>query len=181
VILPGVRPFAYAIQKANIVSWPTIPAEVKTAMGELVTLTGSFTLAADKKFIKIDLVDGKSSVEFSSQGEYPSKSFLNKANLVIPGTGADAEGFCAAANHDSLIYLVPDRQGKYRVIGNEMFDTNSKPEGKTGASATDEHSTTIAVEVNDATPPAYYEGDIVTDDGTIDASTGKIKSAAAGG
>lgn len=146
-------------------------------MGELVTLTGSFVLAAEKKFIKIDLVDSKSSVEFSSQGDNPSKSFLNKGNMVIPGVGADAEGFCAAANQDSLVYLIPDRSGNYRVIGNEMFDVNTKPEGKSGATPTDETSTTIAAEVNDSIPPAIYVGDIVTEDGTIDASTGALKTA----
>jgi hypothetical protein len=178
-ILPGVRPFVFAIQKANIVKWPTRATTVAKAMGELVILTGSFTLAAEKKFIKIDLVDTKSSVDFSSQGEHPSKSFLNKGSFVIPGTGEDAEGFCAAANQDSLVYLIQDRDGKFRVIGNEMFDTNTKPEGKTGAGTTDQNETTISVEVNDSIPPAFYVGDIVTEDGTIDASTGLQKAAGA--
>lgn len=90
------------------------------------------------------------------------------------GCDEEATGFCRMANCDDLVYLVQQRNGKYRVVGNEMFETNTKPAQASGAKETDTSGTTISVEVSDVCPAPFYVGKIVTDDGEIDASTGEL-------
>lgn len=175
-VMPGIRRKGYIISKANIVKFPTLPnldAEGAT-MGALAVLDGNFVLAADAKFKVIDLDDTASNVSSESQGEYPSKSFLNKATFKHPGKAEEATGFCRLANSSDLIYIYQERDGKFRVLGNEMFRTNTKPAQESGAKETDASGTTLNVEVTDVAPAPFYVGIIPTDEGDIDASTGEL-------
>ncbi len=173
---PGIKPYVYAISKQDIVSWPAKPSAPKT-LGEAAVLTGSFALAADKKFAKIGLVTDQSELKTESQGTEGSKTWKVSTTLVIPGTEEEATGFIAEANNDQLIYLVPQRNGKFRVVGCEEFDATATLSQDSGKAVTDTNATTIAVEATDTLPAPFYTGDIVTTDGTIDASTGKAKAA----
>jgi len=165
--IPGIHQDVYAIPKEDIVAWPTLPAVSVTSIGELVTYVGSFTLAATAKFKKIGVISDKSNIDGKSQGSKPSKTFLNQIVMQHPGAGADASAFAMQANNDDLVYLAKDNGGKFRVIGNEMFPTNTEADQKLGGSPTDEMGTTMTVTVTDIAPALFYEGEIVTDDGII--------------
>ncbi len=175
-VLPGLRKRVYFIPKANIVKYPKLPelSAESTDMGALATYSGDFTLAADSKWKCIDVLTGDSDVSSESQGDAPSKTFLNKCTLKHAGCDEEATGFCRMANCDDIVYLVQQRNGKYRVVGNEMFETHTKPAQTSGAKETDTSGTTISVEVSDVCPAPFYVGKIVTDDGDIDASTGEL-------
>lgn len=175
-VMPGLRRKAYFIPKADIVTFPSLPeldAEGVT-MESLSVLQGDFVLAADAKFKAIDLDDTASNVTSESQGEYPSKSFLNKATFKHPGKAEEATGFCRLANGSDLIFIYQERDGQFRVLGNEMFRTNIKPSQESGAKETDASGTTLAIEVSDKCPAPFYVGTISTDDGDIDAATGEL-------
>ena len=165
--LPGIREAVYAIAKRDIVKWPTLPTTFATKMGELVTYVGDFTLAADAKWFRVGIVVDKSPVDGKSQGVRPSKTFLNQVVLQHPGVEEDASGFAMQANNDDLVYLVQTKKGKWRVIGNEMYQTNTVIDQKLGGAATDEMGTTLTVDVTDLAPGLFYTGEIVTDEGTI--------------
>ncbi len=172
-IAPGIRPYVYFTQKANILTWPKLPVDVTTDMSELVTLDGDFTLGADAKWHKIDLVDLKSSATSETQGEYPNATQLNHAELVVGGTGAEISGFTSVAINDSLVYLVPERDGKFRLYGNESFDVKTTVSQASGAGVTDAKQSTVTIEVPDYCPPPFYTGKIETaDDGDISGADG---------
>lgn len=168
-ILPGVREKAYYIKKSNIVTWPTLPAiAADGTFANMATLTGNFTLASDKVWNRIDLTPAQTSnVQCTSQGEAPSKSFSNVASLVVPGTEAEVSALARLLNNDDVVFLVPQRNGKYRLIGNEAYHTNVTVTQTTGAASTDAATTTLEVGVTDECPAPFYPGNIVTADGTV--------------
>lgn len=172
-ILPGIRSRLYFIPKRDIVAWPRLPEEASSDMSELATYEGDFTLAGDKHWLHIDLVDNKGKIESESQGDKPARSFLNKTSVVHPETDEVATGFCRQANADDFVFLMQVRNGKFRVLGNEAFQTDTKPKQDSGEGVTGDFGTTIEVEVTDVCPAPYYKGKIVTAEGTIDAATGK--------
>lgn len=175
-VIPGIRPAVYYIAKENILSWPTLPAETTASvtLAKLATYDGNFTLKADAKWKRIDLATNKSNVEWETQGERPSCTFLNKLTASHPGTAAEAAGFCRLAQNADLVFLVQQRDGRFRVLGNEMFETIVKPKGSLGEGTSTNASTDIEIEATDIVPAPFYPGDIDTaDDGKISGETGK--------
>lgn len=169
-VLPGIRSRVYYIPKKDIVSWPKLPKATGASgqhMANLATYNGNFTLAADKYWRNLDVVDRTSSISSEAQGEQPCITSLNKATFNHPGIKEQVTGFARQANSDDLVYIVFDKEGKARVIGNEMFQTVTKVSQNSGSQPTDEAGTTIEVEVTDVCPAPYYPGNIVTADGTI--------------
>lgn len=180
-VLPGLRPHIFYITKSDIVTFPTPPNTVPTGgtMGALATISENFVLKADAKWKKIDIVASASNVNSESQGEAPSKTFNNTGAFRYPGNNAEAAAFCAQANADDLVYLWPQRDGQYRVLGNPMFETNTTPAQESGSAETDASGTTINVAVTDTMPSPFYTGKIETEDGDISGADGS--PVAAGG
>lgn len=176
-ILPGIRSRLYFIPKRDIVKWPTLPTTAETEMGELATYEGDFTLASEAKWKFIDLVDNKGKIESESQGDKPARSFLNKTSVTHPETDEEATGFARQANSDDFVYLLQVRNGKFRVLGSEMFPTDTKPKQDSGEGVTGDFGTTLDIECTDVCPAPYYKGKIVTAEGTIDAATGQPAAA----
>lgn len=179
-ILPGIRNRAYAIPKRDIVTWPTLPAEATTNISEIATYQGSFVLETGKKWLRIDLVTDKGNITYETQGEKPSRTFLNKCTLTHPEGSAAALGFARQAIADDLVYLIPQRNGTYRVLGCEAFETDTKPAGDTGEGVTGEVAASLEVEATDICPAPYYVGTIETgeaDDGDIDLSSSTVSPA----
>lgn len=174
--LPGIRPKVYYIPKRQIVEFPELPeldADGLT-MGKAATLVGDFSLAADAKFRTIDALSTASNVTSASQGEMPSKSYLNSCTIKHAGTDEDATGFCRLANVDDLVYVVQQRNGKFRVIGNSMMETDTKPAQDSGMAVTDASGTTLEISVSDICPAPFYAGKLPTEDGVLDCATGKL-------
>lgn len=172
-VLPGIRKHIFALPKRDIVKWP-VRATVKDAekMADLAIYKGNFVLAADKKWLKMDLIANKGNLESESQGEKPSRTCLNKITVTHPSVEEDATGFAAQAVSDDLVYLIPQRNGKYRVLGNEMYETDTKPKQSLGEGTTGEAGTQFELEVTDLTPAPFYPGKIETEDGDISGETG---------
>lgn len=175
-VLPGIRGAVYYIPKKDIVAWPTLP-DVTGAdtqhMANLATYDGNFTLAADKVFQKIDIVDKTSNISSEAQGDQPCITSLNKGTFSFPGTKEQATGFARQANSDDLVFIVFEKDGKARVLGNEMFQTTTKVSQQSGSQPTDTAGTTIEVEVTDICPAPFYPGVIETADGPISGTDGK--------
>lgn len=173
-VLPGLRNHIYYISKKDIVQFPKPPATVPSGgtMADLAKITDNFVLAADANWKRIDIVTSASNVNSESQGEAPSKTFNNTAAFKYPGNNAEAAAFCRQANADDLVYLWPQRDGQYRLLGNDMFETNTTPAQESGSAETDASGTTINVAVTDIMPSPFYLGNIVTEDGTISGADG---------
>lgn len=179
-VLPGIRGRVYYIAKRDIVKWPTLPtsydpSKTPTAetMGRLATFEGNFVLAADKKWLVLDVVDKSSSLSSEAQGEQPCITSLNKATFVHPGTKQAITAFCKQANCDDIVYIVFEKTGEARVLGNDMYQTTTKAQQNSGSSPTDNAGTTVEVEVTDLCPAPFYPGKIETEEGDISGADGK--------
>ncbi|MBR4041299.1 MAG: hypothetical protein IKJ09_03240 [Bacteroidaceae bacterium] len=170
-VLPGVRKHVYCIPKAQIVSWPSLPkrSEVQ-AMKDLVIYQGSFELAADATWLRLDLSLNKGAINYETQGEKPSRTILNKGSFKHPYNDEDAAAFASQAIADDLVFAVQQRNGKWRILGNEKFETDVKVSGGSGEGTTGDVGTTIEVEVTDEYAAPFYRGTLVTEDGEIDCS-----------
>lgn len=175
-VAPGIKAFVYYLLKSQIVKWPTLPDTIDTAkddMSKLATYDGDFTLAADAKWKRLDLVDLKSNITSETQGEAPSATVLNKGELIVGGTDAEISGFARLAINDPLVMLVPERGGKFRVIGCEDFDPKVTVAQASGTAVTDAKQTTVSVEATDYCPSPFYTGKIETaDNGDISGADG---------
>ena len=165
--LPGIKTNVYAIAKRHIVAWPTLPSAVTTAMGELATYTGDFTLAALKKWQKVGVVIEESPVKSTSQGSVPSRTFIVEATFHHNGVDEAAAGFARQANNDDLVYIFEQKNGKFRVVGNDIFVTETTIEQDLGGAVNGKMGTKITVKVTDICPAPFYTGEIVAEAGTI--------------
>lgn len=126
-------------------------------------------LRADAKWKYIDVLADKSQLTSDPQGEYPSQTQLNKLVAVHPGVEAEASAAAAYLNNSDNVFLVEDMRGQFRVVGSDMWPTKTTVTQDLGQGATGTTSTTINVEATDECPSPFYSGNIVADEGTIDA------------
>lgn len=174
--MPGTRPRAVFIPKKHVTGWPTLPMANATEMGKVAVLDGNFTLEADKHFHFLDLVDGENEPKSEQVGSFGSMHFSNSLILVIPGTEEEATGLATMLNNEDVLFIYFQRNGKARVLGNEMFRTSVKPSQNVGKATSDSNNTTLEITVEDVAPAPFYPGDIVIDGGvTISGATGKVK------
>lgn len=171
-ITPGLRQRVYVIAKRDIVAWPELPEFATSEMAEIATYKGNFTLASDKKWLAIDMVLNKGSITCESQGEHPSRTFLNKLTVSAPSIDESATALARLLNTDFVVFLVQQRNGKFRVVGNSSFETDVKPTINSGEGTTGESGMTLEIEVTDVCPAPFYAGEIETEDGKISGATG---------
>lgn len=174
-VLPGIRQRGYYIARRDIVKFPTLaPLAAEATPQTLSTLTGNFTLAADKKWLPIDFIPNKGNLEVEQQGVKPSVTYLNKITLTHASIEEEATAFARMAADDEFVFLIQVRNGKFRVLGRDMFPAEAKVKLATGEGTTGEGGMTIELEATDECPAPFYVGDIVTADGTIKAGTGEV-------
>lgn len=178
--LPGMRPHFYFERKANIVTFPNVQGDSATKLEDVAVIKDNFVLAADAKWIKVDLVEGESEPTCENQGNEGAKSFLNKVALVIPGTQKKVTGLISMMNNDDIVILYPQRDGALRVIGNNMFRVQLELGQNAGKGVTDSSQSTVTASVSDINPAPFYEGKFQTADGWIDGKTDSATSAPEG-
>lgn len=169
--IPGVRRRVYYISKSKIVKWPTLPKDASTNRFTSVVLTGAFQLAADAKWLCLDVDPNKAQLTSDPQGEAPSQTQLNKLSLVHPSSSAEASALSAYLNNDDIVYLVEDMKGNFRVVGSEDFITKSTVAQDGGQGPTGTVTTTVSVEATDVCIAPFYKGAIVAEDGTFNGTT----------
>lgn len=174
--LPGTRAYGWLIRRAFITAMAEPQKESATALKDYLVIKDSHTLAADKKWIKVEFLPDKSSIAPEAQGEEGSKTMNNKATLVLPGTEEEQQALASILLNDDCIFLVPQRNGKVRQFGDDAFHVSVTPSATTGASVTDEANTTLEISVACDTMPPFYYGDIVTEEGTFSGETCKLKT-----
>lgn len=179
--MPGTRPRAYFIPKKHITAWPTLPMANATEMGKVAVYDGNFKLEADKNFHYVDLVDGENEPKSEQVGSFGSMHFSNTLTLVVPGTEEEATGLATMLNNEDVVFIYIQRNGKARILGNEMFRTSVKPSQSVGKATSDSNNTTLEITVEDVAPAPFYPGDIVIDSKVvISGATGKVKPSDSG-
>lgn len=165
-VLPGIRRRLYYTAKSNIAQWPELQVD-ELGRPTSAVLQGSFVMAADKVFHYIDILVNDSTLTSEAQGEKPSQTQLNKLTAVHPAVDEAATMASAYLNNNDVVVIVQDMDGKYRVIGNNKWQGNATVAQDLGQGATGKATTTINVEHTDIIAAPFYEGEIVTEDGTI--------------
>lgn len=171
--LPGTRSYMFMTKKSNVVTWP-VKNSSPVSLSEVATLKNDFVLAADKKWAKVELVPNQNQVVAEQVGQWGSYMFKNTYTAVLPGTEEEATGLAAEVNNDNCIFLVPQRNGKLRLLGNEEFDCTVKPGLDSGKSSDDSNATTLTIEVEDEIAAPFYPGKIETSEGDISGADGSL-------
>lgn len=172
--LPGMKQHFYYIRRSNIVKWPTLPMNAAESLEAEAVYVGDFTLAADAKWKKADLIPNESEPKSEQTGAWGSYHFNNTANLVIPGIGKSATGLINELSNDDVVMLIPMRTGQYRVFGNPEFQLEVKPSQNWGKGGTDSNNTTIEITDENMSAAPFYPGKIETDEGNISGETGQL-------
>lgn len=165
-VVPGIKARVYYISKDKIVQWPTLPVDDKGRVTGAV-YTGDFALEADATWKFIDTIASKNQLKSDPQGEYPSQTQKNDLTLVHPGVGEEATAAVAYLNNADNVFIVEDMTGKYRVVGSELFETITTVAQDNGQGTTGTAGTTITVSATDLVAAPFYNGEIVTEEGTI--------------
>lgn len=165
-VRPGIKRRVYYIPSTLILGWPELP---KDDMGRVTSATydGNFLLAEDAVFAFIDHLSDKAAFKSESQGEYPSQTFKNTVTVVSPDTGPDAAAATAAMLNSSIVALVEDMEGRFRVVGSQYYDTVVTVSRDNGQGPTGTAGTTVTFEASDIVDCPFYEGEIPTEDGII--------------
>lgn len=163
---PGIKRRVYIVSISDIVAWPTLE---KDELGRItgVVYKGNFTLGEGVKFQTIDHLADKAEFKSEVQGEYPSQTFKNTVTVVHPGIGEEAAAATAALLNSNPLAIVEDMDGKYRVVGSQYYDTVVTVSRDNGQGPTGTAGTTITLESSDLVDCPFYEGEIPTEDGTI--------------
>lgn len=169
---PGIRGRVYYTSKGNIVKFPTLTRDsLKRATS--ATLSGSFELASGEVWKYIDINVEKSQLTSEAQGEAPSQTQLNKLTMVHNGVGEAATAAAVYLNNNDNVFVVQDMAGRYRVVGNERWQSKCTVAQDNGQ-GTNPASTTISVEATDEIAAPFYVGTLETEEGTLDCSDGSV-------
>lgn len=165
---PGVKRRLYFLSKSQIVDWPTLPKD-ENGHYTSTTYEGEFTLAAEAKWKSLDIDTKKSRLASDPQGEKPSQTQLNKLTAVHPGTGPEASAASLYFNNNDTVFIVPDMNGNYRVVGSDKWESTITVAQDGGEGTTGTANTTITVEATDVCPAPFYTGKIEAEDGDFNA------------
>lgn len=171
----GIGTTVYRIRQRYITGWPTIendPDKDNTIdEADMSTLNGSFTLATGKYWQKIYSTQGKGSITAETTGDTDSKLFINHASFSFPDLTPEALGFSKVSVNDDFVYIVKSA-GRYHVIGSPDYRSVTTIAPTSGDAAGSTKGIVFTVDCPDVTPLPVYEGNIVTEDGSLNCSTG---------
>ena len=171
----GIGTTVYRIRQRYITGWPTIendPDKDNTIdEADMSTLNGSFTLDTGKYWQKIYSTQGKGSITSETTGDTDSKMFINHASFSFPDLTPEALGFSKVSVNDDYVYIVK-AAGRYHVIGSPDYRSVTTIAPTSGDAAGSTKGVVFTVDCPDVTPLPVYEGNIVTEDGTLNCSTG---------
>jgi hypothetical protein len=89
------------------------------------------------------------------------KSFRHTFEFYKPGADEDSLAFLSLAKNENLVFVVKDKDGKFRIIGSEGIPAKMESsEGGTGQTGEDDKGDTITFASEGANPPYFYEGSV---------------------
>lgn len=170
-VKPGIRRRVRIVAKNDVSVFPQLPRD-ELGRPTSATYKDNFVLAEGKKWLYIDHLPDKAEPKSDPQGEFPSQTFNNQLTIVCPDVGPEATAAITPFLNTEVIVLVEDMYGRFRVFGNEDWGARIAPSQALGQGATGTSATTLAITASDECSMPFYEGEIPTDDGTINEATG---------
>ena len=174
-LIPGNRKRFYYLPKAQIKTWPKL-ATPATALEDVKTIAsyeGNFVLEAEAKWLAIDNSFNKGRYTHETQGPGAgSNTVLNKYEAFYGDTDEAASAVAAQLINDDIVVAFQRRDGRFRILGNPMFDTVVTTSSDSGEGVTDESGMKITFECSDTVLCPFYPGKLETVDGDLDGKTG---------
>lgn len=155
----GISDELYYINKADIVSWPTIQNDLETATDDdnYTQYTGNFSLKTDAYWHRLYNTQGKGKLSWEYQGETDCKVPVNKAEFSYPKINNKIRSFAKFAANGDFVF-VAKHDGQYYVIGSPDYRATVTPNGDTGDSAGSAKGVSFSIECPDVTPLPTYAG-----------------------
>lgn len=174
--LPGTKKRVYLADIRDIVGFPVKPDRSGTGftLGQVPVLSGNFTMATDKFFAQVDIINNNGKIAVEAQGTFGSKTFKNTYTGNAPGTEEEVTGLIAELLNAEVIAVVPTRTGKFRVIGSEEFPAEVNPSQDTGQAPTDSNQTVLEISADDELPAPFFTGTLPISGGTLNCATGEV-------
>ena len=124
--------YYYALA-ADVDVWPTLPTwDGAATMDDLQVLTGSLTMKTSKNFFTGYMTPDTGQITSSDQGEVDGVSQKHTFKFFHPKMAAKLLGFIRATNNKPMVFVVPDANGTYFMIGSEQFPAMKDPSGEVG-------------------------------------------------
>ena len=174
--LPGTKKRVYIADIRDIVGFPEKPDRSGTGfkLEQVPVLSGNFTMATDKFFAQVDIINNNGKIAVEAQGTFGSKTFKNTYTGNAPGTEEEVTGLIAELLNAEVIAVVPTRTGKFRVIGSEEFPAEVNPSQDTGQAPTDSNQTVLEISADDELPAPFFTGTLPISGGTLNCATGEV-------
>ena len=174
--LPGTKKRVYIADIRDIVGFPEKPDRSGTGftLEQVPVLSGNFTMATDKFFAQVDIINNNGKITVEAQGTFGSKTFKNTYTGNAPGTEEEVTGLIAELLNAEVIAVVPTRTGKFRVIGSEEFPAEVNPSQDTGQAPTDSNQTVLEISADDELPAPFFTGTLPISGGTLNCATGEV-------
>lgn len=112
----GIAQTVYYGYHDDVATWPTKPVSPANP-DENGVLTGNVLMKEGKRLFSMYLTDDTGEFEIESVGEKDGKSFVTHLRLFHPGLEKKILGFINAAKNENLVFIVPDNNQKYFVMG----------------------------------------------------------------
>ncbi len=161
--------------KGKVKTWPALAAEPATPSA-FVNYVGDFELlTSEDKWFQLYSTQGKGHVDFDPIGEKDHKMFVNKFVGKFPDISDEAKAWAKTMLNSNAVLVVEiptDGVPRYVIIGDQHWDTENTPSGKSGDAAGSEKGLFIEITAPATTPLPTYKGALALTGGTLDCETG---------
>lgn len=153
--------FYYAFEE-DILSYPkalTVDTEAAQNFADLVTVPAGdpFIMKPGKYFFEHYTTLEEGELKSTMAGVRDSMSFENEFDFSFPGNEAEQLGFLASSANRSVVGIVPEQNGKLRIIGGPFFPgTITAGTYTSGKKVADGRANKMTIKASCGTPPAIY-------------------------
>ncbi len=143
--LGGVAQKVYFGLWGDVATWPTEPSAPMDPE-EAGIFTGDITMASGKRMFELYTTEDQAKLDMNPIGEEAGKGFEMVLNVFSPGLAKKILGFINAVKNEDLIFIVPDNDGQYYLMGNELRSAKFSGGDGSGTGSTTEGRRGIAMQ-----------------------------------
>lgn len=159
----GVQGKIYFTYEEYITTWPAamlnVNTETATTFSELINVpaTDPFVFAAGKSFYELYCTLETGEVKYSKIGVRDGAAFQQSCEVSFPGNDAEIQGFLASAANRRLVLIVPEQNGRHKIIGMPGYPAVLETTEATSAKAVEEGNVAVITFISKApVPPMIY-------------------------
>lgn len=125
----GIAQTIYFGLHADVLTWPTKPTQAVDDLEALGVLTGDIAMKPGKRMFEMYITDDTGELQMETVGEKDGKSFVMHLRLFHPGLLQKILGFRNATKNENMVFVVPDNNGQYFVMGDALRPATLESDG----------------------------------------------------